>query len=464
MIATPSRIPSEILDRLPPQNIQAERELVGALLIDPKIADRIAPMVRPDEFYSDAHQRLYRAILAMRDAGTAIGLTTLMEALKRTGELEAAGGAAGIYECINGATVTSAYDDARIIRSKAKRRALIHAATEMLRSAWNEAETELEIVSAADKALTEIVVGSAQRETLSAQESVFEVFDCIDETIRKGATAGLTTGFRLFDEEIGGLFPGELAILGARQGIGKTALAMQIAQWTAGRGELVYFVSLEMTVANLLSRELCSAAGVNSVRLRTGKIDEDERQRIIEAGNIVAQRPIVFDDRPELKVSDVRRKCRQLARDGLRLVVVDYTQFVTPEDGREPREQQVARIIKGLKAIAKELKIAVLALSALNREADKTGQTKVSHIRESDMIGYTADVVMTLERGEAEKANEAWWKVLKNRNGPVGKFEMEWIPHRTRFACKGEMIPDPVDTRPTNRETAFDAFGGTNGF
>ena len=219
-------------------------------------------------------------------------------------------------------------------------------------------------------------------------------------------------------------------------------------------------LALEMSMLNLMTRELCAAAEVNSVKLRTGRVDADERERLFAAGNAIALRSLVIDDRAQMKTSDILRKARQFAQQGLKIVIVDYTQFVTPEDGKAVREQQVARISKELKAIAKELKVSVLALSTLNKEAEKQGSARLSHIRESEGVGYTADLVMTLERGDKGTTEEshAWLKVLKNRNGPTGKFELDWCSERTRFACKGEEIPDPERMLLTNRETAFDAF------
>ena len=388
--------------------------------------------------------------------------------MKRDGIYEAIGGAAYLAEVAIDAPVVAHWSHyAKIVRRKCQRRAMIAAATNLLRNAWDDMIGEADVLAEADRALTEIMVSDSEREGWTAQEAVQATFDNIDEVLAKGGTTGLLTGFRSFDEEIGGLFPGELVILGARSSIGKTAMAMQIAQWSASRGRLTYFVTLEMSMLNLMSRELCAASGVNSVKLRTGTIDQDERSRLLEAGQHLATSAIVIDDRATMKASDILRKARQLARQGLRLVIVDYTQFVTPEDGKAVREQQVARITKDLKAIAKELNVSVLALSTLNKEAEKQGSSKLSHIRESDGVGYTADVVMTLERGEkgSKEENEAWLKVLKNRNGPVGKFELEWVPHRTRFACRGETIPDPLDNRQSNRDTAFDGFGGrTDGF
>jgi replicative DNA helicase len=461
--ANGQKMNSEILDRIPPQSVEDERNVLGSILHNQKVLDDVARIVRPEDFYTEANSRIFQAMLDMQSAHKPIDIAILRDWLRTSGEIEAIGGTAYLGEiAIAVPYAFNAPHYAAIVKRKAQRRAMIHAATQLLRNAWDDCVSEAEALSEADRSLTEIVLTGDEREGWTAQEAVLAAFDNIDETIAKGETSGFATGFRTFDEEIGGLFPGELSILGARSAIGKTAMAMQIAQWNAARGRLVYFVTLEMTMLNLMLRELCAAAEVNSVRLRTGKIEAPERERIRQAGEEIATRALVIDDRPTMKTSDIMRKARQLARQGLKIVIVDYTQFVTPDDGRAVREQQVARISKDLKAIAKELKVAVLALSTLNKDAEKQGSAKLSHIRESDGVGYTADVVMTLERGDKGSTNEndAFLKVLKNRNGPIGKFEMDWIPHATRFACKAEQVPDPVKALPTNRHTEFDSYSG----
>ena len=302
----------------------------------------------------------------METARQPIDIELIRDWLSKSGEIEAVGGTAYLAElvCAVPYSYNAAYY-AKIVKRKAQRRAMIQVATEILRNAWDDGTPEADVLSNADKALTEIVLTGAEREGWTAQEAVLATMDNIDATLAKGETTGFATGFRTFDEEIGGLFPGELSILGARSSVGKTAMAMQVAQWNAAKGRLVYFVTLEMSMLNLMARELCAMANVNSTRVRTGKIDVRERDRLAEAAGIAAQRALIIDDRPILKASDILRKARQLARQGLKLVIVDYTQFVTPEDSRAVREQQVARISKELKSIAKELNVAVMALSTV---------------------------------------------------------------------------------------------------
>ena len=451
----------------PPNSHDDEHAVLGSILHDPRCLDVVARYVSPDDFYSNDHALIFGAMLAMQSASKPIDTILLRNWLKDAGECDAAGGPEHIAEMLQSVPYAAhAAHYAATVKRLSVRRSLIRVATDMVRNAWNQTMPEADVLCEADRALTEIIITGNERDGWTATEAMIATTENIDETIAKGATTGMATGFRTFDEEIGGLFPGELSILGARSSVGKTAFAMQVAQWNASKNRLVYFVTLEMSMLNLMTRELCAEADVNSTRLRTGRIDANERERLMEAARVISTRSIVIDDRVSMKSSDIMRKARQLARQGLKLVIVDYTQFVQPEDSKAVREQQVARISKDLKAIAKELKVAVLALSALNKEAEKQGSAKLSHIRESEGVSYTADVVMTLERGEkgTDKENEAWLKVIKNRNGPTGKFSMDWIPHRTRFACKDETPPDPASHLPTNRDTSFDAYGGTDGF
>ena len=465
---------AELLDRLPPSDARVEMGLLGAIALKPRVLDDVAEIIQPDDFYADANRRLYLAFQAMHAARVPFGnIAVASDWLKKSGEYEVIGGAAYLAECLTSEpTAAHAVHYAGIIARHAKMRAIIHAATEALRDAYDPTATPEGVIDTAGRAFAEVAMRENERDGYTAQEAVQAALDNIDEISEHGGL-GLATGFRTFDEQIGGLFPAELAILGARSSVGKTALAMQIAQWNAAKGRLVYFVTLEMSMVNLIQRELCAAASVDSLRLRGGTLTEQDRAAIIDQAAKIATRALVVDDRPMLKTSDIARKARRLAGKGLRLVIVDYTQFVTPENPKEVREQQIARISRDLKALAKELNVAVLAMAALNKEADKQGSSRLSHLRESDAVGYTADMVMTLDRGEkgisvsdADRdkgklgESNAFWKVLKNRNGPIGKIELDWIAWRTRFACRGEQPPDPLVVAPTNRETAFDAFSG----
>ena len=462
----------EVLDRLPPSDVSVESRLLGTIMLKARVLDDVSEVIQADDFYADANRRLYLAFQAMRAARLPVDdIAVVSDWLRKNGEFEAVGGSSYLYECLTSEpTAANAIHYAKIIARHAKMRSVIHAATEALRDAYDPTATPEAVIDQAGQSFAAVAMRENERDGYTAQEAVQAAIDNIDEIAEHGGM-GLATGFRTFDEMIGGLFPSELAILGARSSVGKTALAMQIAQWNAAKGRLVYFVTLEMSMVNLMQRELCAAAKVDSLKLRGGRLDAKEREAIVEAASKIATRDLIVDDRAMLKTADIARKARRLVRQGLRLIVVDYTQFVTPENPKEVREQQIARISRDLKALAKELNVAVLAMAALNKEADKEGSSKLRHLRESDAVGYTADVVMTLDRGDKgvkvseEERNKgklgednAFWKVLKNRNGPIGKVELDWIAWRTRFACRGEDPPDPLCDLPTNRETAFDGF------
>ena len=264
-------------------------------------------------------------------------------------------------------TAAYAVHYAEIVKEKAARRAIIEAGTELLRSAWDEQTEVPEIINQAEASLQGIRTGTFEEAGVNAQAAALKFIDRVEAIQRRKQHLGLPTGFKTFDAVVGGLFPGEFCILAARPSVGKTALAVQIAGYNAARGRLVYFVSLEMDDVELVQRDILALSSVNSRSIRTGTITGEEATKLIEGANKFSQRTIEIDSRPELKVYDIRRKARQLAKRGLALIVVDYIGLITADDPRALREQQVAAVSRQLKALAKELNVPLLCLSQLNR-------------------------------------------------------------------------------------------------
>ena len=267
--------------------------------------------------------------------------------------------------------------------------------------------------------------------------------------VERGCGAGLLIGIDQFDTEIGGLFPSELSILAARTSAGKTALAMQIAERIAASGRLVYLASLEMSPASLAMRSLCGMAGVDGLQLRTGRLNPDEAKRLAVAANQYAARALRIDRRPGLRVFDVFRTARRLMRDGLALVIVDYLQLLTPDNERDNRERQVAKMTFSLKAMARELKIPVLVLSQLNRQTEQQDRPGLVNLRESGAIEQDADMVLFIHRprdgivdrvknsvNKLEDIRRPWPAELileKNRSGPTATYKLDWDARYTRF-------------------------------
>jgi replicative DNA helicase len=437
----------ELLDRMPPHDTSAERAVLGSVLIDPQRLTDVAAILTERDFYLDAHRLVWRGLAALDDAGKPIDLLLLSRHLRDAGSLEAAGGNAGLAEIVRSVAVSAhAEHYAGIVRQHARYRALIGAATEALRASYARDDTPEAIADAMEAAILEADPGSgAPVEASDAAVKAMASFAADTESRRMGAMTGLAE----FDERIGGLFRGELCILAARPGIGKTSLACQIAHRAASRGKRVYFVSLEMSAVELVTRVICSQANVSSKLVRTGQLQHSHVAALSQAAQPFAGLKWSIHDKPSMTVAEIRRWGRRLAKKDLGLIVIDYLQLLTPADRRIQRHEQVGQLSKALKELARELDVPVLCLTQLSREAVKDQEPQLHHLRESGSIEQDADMVLFLypptER-EKERADEAGapgdWnavlKVAKNRNGELAKLRLLWEPERTRFT--GPMV------------------------
>ncbi len=458
--------PSEILDRTPPHSLDAEKGVIGSMILDPRVIDQVATIVQADHFYADANQRLFRHLVSMYQARRPIDIELLRNALRAAGEYDAIGGAAYITEASQ--SVPYAHNApyyAAIVAEQAKRRAVINAATEALRDAWNPTCTINDTLDALESALAKIRTGEISEALIDAPTAGQAVLDHADEIAeRKNKGGGIFTGLDKFDIDVGGFFPGEYVIVAAQSGAGKTALAGQIADHNASRGRLVYYASLEMDARELAQREVCGLANVNSRSIRTASLSADDRSRLIDGANQFSQRALRIDDRPYLKVADIRRAARRLVKEKLALVIVDYLGLIEPDDPKVIREQQVARISRALKNLAKELDVPVITLCQLNRENMPDERPALRHLRESGAIGQDADKVMFIHRPDQgivdrdeqnpkSKVKRPWPAELilaKDRTGQTGAYRLEWNPAKTQFACW-----DCAENMP-NYEPAFE--------
>lgn len=363
---------SEILDRLPPQNLDAEMGVLGSVLLDPGLFDEVSPLLVTDDFYGEANRKLFAHISRMHGEGGRIDLTLLVERLRRDGDYEAVGGAAYLTEVMHAVPVAAhAVHYAKLVVDKSHRRAIIHGSTEMLRAAWDEGESVESIVGRCEQVLQGVSTGEYEGEPVEFNDALLEATMAIDRIAARKGTAGVMTGLENFDLAVGGLFPGELIILAARPSIGKTALALQIAAHM-GLYRGVYFASLEMSSTQLASRVLCAHSGVAMARVRAVDLGPDDFALLAAAGVDLHGLNILLHDRAGLTVQDIRRACRRLAAKGdLALIVVDYLQRVTPDDRGAPRHLQVGKITWDLKALALELNVPVLCLCQLSRVADE---------------------------------------------------------------------------------------------
>ncbi len=434
--------------RVPPHSLEAEGSLLGAILLDQGVLDEVESLLPvPEAFYAEAHRKIYAAIQALRARGAPVDLVTLTEELSRRGELEEVGGVSYLLG-LSESTPTAAFAEhyARIVAEKWTLRRLIQAAGEAMRMAYEEEGSLEEILDRAGKALLEVaLVHKAQARPL--RELVHETFEHVEALLQhKGEVGGVRTGFRELDALVGALAPGSLNIIAARPAMGKTAFALSIAAHVAlKQGVGVGIFSLEMPAPQLVLRMLCSEARVDMNRVRLGALSERDFNRLVDAASRLAEAPIYIDDTPELTLMELRTRARRLkARQGIGLLIVDYLQLMSgpTREGRgvENRQQEIAAISRGLKALARELDIPVVALSQLSRAVESRPNKRplLSDLRESGSIEQDADLVMFIYREEyynphSEKRGIAEILVGKQRNGPTGVVELQYHAAHVRF-------------------------------
>jgi len=443
------KLSSEILDRLPPQSLEAEKSVLGSLLLDPNLCDDIALILRPDDFYAAANRKLFTHLLAMHDGGGEIDSTLLVERLKEAGDLEAVGGTAYLAEVVHSVAVAAhAEHYARIVRDKSTLRMLIHASTEILRDAYDPTLDSAEMVGQAEEKIFAVHDRQSSDQISSMHDVLIEAFEQIDHRLARGGATGIPTGFADLDNLTGGLHDSELVILAARPSMGKTALATNVADYvTVESNVATLFVSLEMSRLELAQRMLCGRGRIDGKKFRGGYLSGDDRDKLVEASAKLSRSPLFIDDTPSRTVSEIAACARRLKRKGnLGLIVIDYLQLIEPDNPKDPRQEQVAKIARRLKGVARELKVPVLCLAQLNRQAEggKEGhRPRLSHLRESGAIEQDADVVMFIHREEyyytREEAQErdllgkADLLVAKQRNGPTGDVKLAWFQDYTRF-------------------------------
>ena len=439
---------AEVLQREPPFDLEAEMGVLGSILLMPMVCDEIASL-KADDFYGDANQKIYHALREMHDGGEKIDITLLVSNLRTTGEYEKIGGAPYLAK-LSGSVPNAAHAVfyAEIVTEKAVYRRLIESSTDILRDAYEQTSSAKELCAQAEQKVFAIMDGRSSQSVQSISDVLHQAMDRMEARLRDDyVDGGAETGLKDFDEMTGGLHNGELIILAARPSMGKTALAMNIAEHASiVQKAPVLFVSLEMSGIELADRMLCSLARVNGHRLRNGTISSDDRDRLVNKANEISQAPLFVDDSPARTVSEIAAAARRIKRreESLGLIVVDYLQLIDPDNSRDPRQEQVAKIARRLKGLARELEVPLLCLSQLNRQAEdsKDHQPKLSHLRESGAIEQDADVVMFVHREEyfhkgedkAQFAGQAEIIIAKQRNGPIGNVDLTWEAEFTRFS------------------------------
>jgi replicative DNA helicase len=463
-----ARDDSPHLDRSLPYDLDAEKGVLGSILLMPEVLDDVALEIRADDFFDDANRRLYGHMQGMHDAGSKIDITLLVDRLKTSGDFDAIGGAAYLYKVSQSVpNAAHALYYARIVREKSTLRSLIEAGSEILRNAYEEQREAKSLLSEAEQKIFAIVDSRSAGSVASIRDILHEAMDRLDARMRGEQTAdSIDTGFTDMDALTGGLHNSELIILAARPSMGKTAFAMNIAEYAAMEVRRpVLFVSLEMSGIELADRLLCSVARVDSHRLRNGTLANSDKLRLVEKASEISQTPLFVDDSPSRTVSEISAAARRIKRreGDLGLIVIDYLQLIEPDNQKDPRQEQVAKIARRLKGLARETKVPLLCLAQLNRQAEdnRDHRPRLSHLRESGAIEQDADVVMFVHReeyylrGEEQKEHEGLAEIIiaKQRNGPVGDVELRWEKKFTRFQNKApERLQEFDDYNDRNAE------------
>src|SRR5262249_55290181 len=388
-------------DRLPPHSREAERCVLGSMLRDNGIIGDVLQIIREENFYADAHQKIYKAIVTLYDRGHPIDAVILADLLKEQKQIEDIGKHAYLGELWDAApTAANAEYYARIVRDKSIVRSLIHAGNEILRDAYDQAQPADEMLEDAERKIFDIAQMGLTGQTYTLEQALAEAYDRIDTRPARDprSISGRATGFVDLDEKTAGLQNSELIIIAARPSVGKTAIALNLARHIAvEEKQPVFFVSLEQSRIELAERLLCCQARVDSHKLRKGHLAADEMQRLIDAGGVLGKAKLFIDDSPGQGMLRVAANARRLKmRHGIKAVFIDYLQLIEPDNRRDSRQEQVAAISRRLKFLARELQIPVVALAQVNRSSEdrQDHRPRLADLRESGSIEQDSDTVM----------------------------------------------------------------------
>jgi replicative DNA helicase len=433
-----------IVERTLPHNLEAERSVLGAILLRNEALNHAAEYIDAGDFFRDAHRVIFDKMVALSERGQAIDLVTLKEELARAGQLEQVGGPAYIASLVDGVPrSTNVEHYARIIKEKATCRNLIFAAGRISDLAYEGEQDADLLLDEAERAIFEIADDRVRSGFVPLSTLVHESFEAIEKLHeRRGLVTGVPTGFDELDAMTSGFQPSDLVIVAARPSMGKTSFTLNIAQHVGGQAGLtVGFFSLEMSKEQLFLRMLTSEARIDAHRFRSGYLSEQDYERLSHALNVLERSRVFIDDTASLGVLEMRAKARRLkAEHGLHLLIVDYIQLMQGRGRFENRQQELASISRSLKGLAKELHVPIVALSQLSRAPDARAdhRPQLSDLRESGALEQDADVVLFIYREEQYERNDqtegiAEIIVGKQRNGPTGTVKLAFVKEHTRF-------------------------------
>lgn len=432
-------------ERVPPQNIEAEQAVLGAMLIKKEAIAEVQEILQPDDFYREAHRIVYEAMVQLQNNDEAVDLVTLTEQLRKSEQLDKIGGLAFITQLANAVpTAANVVYHAKIVKEKAELRSLINAATAIASAAYEDNTDVENIMDDAEKKILAV----ANRQNGGAFESMksivmrtFERINVLYES--KGGLTGISSGFKDLDKLTAGLQKSDLILVAARPSMGKTAFTLNIASYVGTHGGKVAFFSLEMSKEQLMQRMLCAEGGIDATKLRTGQLDTQEWNKLVHVADTLSRAPIYIDDTAGITVMELRSKARRLkAEHGLDLIIIDYLQLMQgrPNKNGDNRQQEISEISRSLKALARELDVPVIALSQLSRsvESRQIKKPMLSDLRESGSLEQDADIVMFLYREDyydkdTENKNITDIIVAKHRNGPVDTISLFFQKEYTKF-------------------------------
>lgn len=439
-------------DRIPPQNIDAEQAVLGAIFLEPDAIVGVLEFLVPEDFYRAAHQTIFKAMLALNERGEAVDIITTANELTQKQQLDAIGGHVYLVELADKVpTAANVEYYAKIVNEKAVLRRLIRTSSEISKEAFDDEEELAQVLDRAERKILEV----SEKRNRTGFVAIKDVLNTALETIEArskstGDITGIPTGYTELDRMTSGLHPDELIILAARPSVGKTAFVLNIAQNVATKqGEVVAIFSLEMGAESLVNRMICSEGSIDAGHLRNGRLTDEEWEKFFVAMGSLSKAEIYIDDTPGIRVAEIRAKCRRLKQEKgeLGLIVIDYLQLIEG-NSRENRQQEVSEISRNLKKLAKELRVPVIALSQLSRGVEQRQDKRpvLSDIRESGSIEQDADIVGFLyredyyrkEEGEDTPQQEASNNIIeviieKNRSGPRGTVELIFTKEYNKF-------------------------------
>jgi replicative DNA helicase len=432
------------LDRVPPQNVEAEQAVLGAILLHSEALITAMERLSGEDFYRPTHQRIYEAMIELAEGDEPVDLITLTAKLQDKQQLEDIGGVTYLSELANAVPTAANVDHyAAIVEEKSMLRRLIRAATQIVSNGYASSDDVGDLLSEAEARIFEISQRRSSSGFISIRDVLMDVFERVEFLYsHKGGSTGIPSGFVDLDKMTSGFQRSDLIIVAARPSVGKTAFALNIAQNVGVRAkETVAIFSLEMGASQLVQRMICAEANVDATRMRTGYLEGDDWEKLTMAIGALSEASIYIDDSPSITVAEIRAKCRRLKQEkGLGMILIDYLQLIHGRGKGDNRQQEVSEISRTLKQIARELNVPVIALSQLSRGVEQRQDKRpmMSDLRESGSIEQDADIVAFLYRDdyydkESEKKNIIEIILAKQRNGPIGTVELAFLKNYNKF-------------------------------